>query len=101
MAEEVRAAADQVKKHEAKTQALAKELTSTDVSVVEAKIGEVQAQIDAGNLGFKEEKELIKMIKVLAVDKERLKEYWDDMEVLVDKKKVRLGWVYAVGRAKL
>ena len=41
------------------------------------------------------------MIKVLAVDKERLKEYWDDMEVLVDKKKVRLGWVYAVGRAKL
>ena len=71
------------------------------MSVVEAKIGEVQAQIDAGNLGFKEEKELIKMIKVLAVDKERLKEYWDDMEVLVDKKKVRLGWVYAVGRAKL
>ena len=34
MAEEVRAAADQVKKHEAKTQALAKELTSTDVGVV-------------------------------------------------------------------
>jgi hypothetical protein len=35
----------------------------------------VQSQIESGDLGFKAEKELIKQIKELHADKERLKDY--------------------------
>ena len=67
MTEELKAASEEVKRQEAKTASIADELVSTDPVVVDGKIAEVQKQIEAGNLGFKAEKELIKEIKTLTV----------------------------------
>lgn len=67
MTEELKAASEEVKRQEAKTASIAEELVSTDPAVVDGKIAEVQKQIEAGNLGFKAEKELIKEIKTLTV----------------------------------
>ena len=70
MAEEVKAAAEERKKQEALTTSLAKELTSTDPAVLELKMSEVQSKLEAGNLGLKVEKELIKQMQVLMGDRE-------------------------------
>ena len=89
VAEEIKQAADELKKQEAKTSSFSKELVSTDEAVVDGKIAEVQKQIEAGNLGFKAEKELVEQMKNLTVDKERLKDYQAKVEDLERKKQVR------------
>ncbi len=71
MAEEVKAAAEERKKQEAMTSSLAKELTSTDPALVEQKMSEVQSKLEAGNLGLKVEKELIKQMQVLTGGREK------------------------------
>ena len=55
-AEQIKSAADEVRKQEAKTSSLAKEFMSTDPSMIDGKIAEIQAKLEAGGLAFKAEK---------------------------------------------
>jgi hypothetical protein len=55
-AEQIKSAADEVRKQEAKTNSLAKEFTSTDPAQIDGKIAEIQGKLEAGGLAFKAEK---------------------------------------------
>lgn len=55
-AEQIKTAAEEMRRQEAKTSLLAKELSSTDANVIDNKIAEIQGKLEAGGLAFKAEK---------------------------------------------
>lgn len=54
--DQIKTAADEMRRQETKTNQMAKEFSSTDASVIDKKIAEIQGKLEAGGLPFKAEK---------------------------------------------
>mmetsp|Transcript_9153 Transcript_9153/g.20993 ORF Transcript_9153/g.20993 Transcript_9153/m.20993 type:complete len:554 (-) Transcript_9153:83-1744(-) len=85
--EEVKKLQDRNKLNEARVQKMRKELRSVDVMEIDQMIADLNTKLETSTNDLKTEKEIIREIKKLTGDKERIKEWKAERDAVAEKKK--------------